>query len=369
MVKILLLNQYRPSSTAPTGSLIGDLAEGLEAKGYEVKVIGARGTYESGRKGLTRWILEVVDLLWLGVQVLASPRPDRIIALSSPPGLIAVAALGAAWHRSRLHHWVMDVYPEVAVASGLLRNGPLAEFLGLIFNQSYRRCDSLIALDEDMAGILAKSYEGRIEIHAPWPPALESPELFSGWDEVPEGHYVWLYSGNLGRAHLWEPLVQAQSRIESETDDIHLVIQGGGLGWECARAASLERGLSRAHCTGYVPRQQLLSSLLRADLHVVTQAPEMRGLIWPSKLALLNELEAPLIWLGPGNSHLAKSLAALTKTQTFTPDEVEAMASGIVLAIRSGQNVRPDLISCKQRVHLSRQRSIELLMEKMGLES
>lgn len=316
-----------------------------------------------------RWVEEVTDLLRMGLKIFKSPRPDRMLALSSPPGLVLLAAMGAIWHRCRLGHWVMDVYPEVALAGRLLRKGILADMIRWLFARSYRRCHSVIALDEDMAEVLSRSYAGSMHVHPPWPPSVEGSEPFSGWDGVPEGHMIWLYSGNLGRAHLWEPLIRAQALIESESEDIHLIIQGSGMGWEKARKAVVDIGLHRCHCTGYVPRAQLVSCLMRANLHVVTQAPEMCGLIWPSKLALLNELKAPLIWVGPGASHLTRTLRARPHTWTHEPGEVEALAGSVMQAIGSGQKCRQELGCILQRIESSRRRSIESLAKKMGLTS
>jgi hypothetical protein len=110
-VKILLLNQYLPPASAPTAKLVGDLSDALQERGHVVKMIGARRHYRSGGAGVGRWFRELGDLFWLLLQLLASPRPDLILSLTSPPGLIVIAALGARWHRCRLWHWVMDVLP------------------------------------------------------------------------------------------------------------------------------------------------------------------------------------------------------------------------------------------------------------------
>jgi colanic acid biosynthesis glycosyl transferase WcaI len=362
-VKILLLNQYLPPASAPTAKLVGDLSDALQERGHVVKMIGARRHYRSGGAGVGRWFRELGDLFWLLLQLLASPRPDLILSLTSPPGLIVIAALGARWHRCRLWHWVMDVYPDVAIAAGQLRAGLLSAMLDLVFREGYRRCERILVLDEDMEGVLRHKFTGPLTVSPPWPPEIEISGDFSGWPGVPEGEPVWLYSGNLGQAHPWESLLRAQQIIEKETVNIHLVIQGGGMGWERVREHAHDYGLTRIHTHPYTSQDQLLPSLLRANVHIAGQNAEMRGLIWPSKLAVLSQLEAPLLWLGPTQSGISHFLTSELDAAVIEPDQTNMIAKTVIDLIRSGKTPSQELYTIKERIRSAREKALRRMVQ------
>jgi hypothetical protein len=83
--------------------------------------------------------------------------------------------------------------------------------------------------------------------------------------------------------------------------------------------------------------EQLPASLLAADVLVVTQKPETRGLLWPSKLALVATLARPILWVGPTDGAIARDLATLPQAGIFAPGDATAIAqwlSEIVLEPR-----------------------------------
>jgi len=82
------------------------------------------------------------------------PRPDRIIALTTPPYLSLLARLVSKLRGADHAHWVMDLYPDVMVAHGMLADGGwkhrlLAAFARWGFGGG--RCASILTLGPDMA--------------------------------------------------------------------------------------------------------------------------------------------------------------------------------------------------------------------------
>jgi hypothetical protein len=71
---------------------------------------------------------------------------------------------------------------------------------------------------------------------------------------------------------------------------------------EMARAAAQAMGLQRVSWRPYVADSELLDSLLRARALVVTQLPQCEGMLWPSKLALAQQLPRPVLFIGPRSS-------------------------------------------------------------------
>ena len=120
---LVFLNQYYPPDAAPTGVMLASVAEELVAQGHRVTVICAEGGYAEGkargqraesrdrtarasfassnenlevlriratRFGRGTFLGKVIDYLsyYLGVAgrlAVMQPRPDRIVALTTPP--------------------------------------------------------------------------------------------------------------------------------------------------------------------------------------------------------------------------------------------------------------------------------------------
>ena len=292
-MRIAIVNQFAPPDEAPTGVLAGDLAEHLRSGGHEVRVIACDAGYRSRRpSGARRLLHELrahISLFW---KSLFFRRADVLIALSSPACLAATVAFAARLKRCRFVHWAMDVYPEVAVALDEIKpNGMVHKFSGWAMRRAYRRSDPLVALTPAMAEALGQP----AEVCPPWAPAnLKWPASTSS----PSTPFTWLYSGNLGRAHVFRPLLLAQKILEDAGCPAALVFQGGGHSIPEARAFAEELGLTRCEFRDYAPRDQLLASLFDANVLIATQSPETAGLLWPSKLAVMKHVPRPALWIG-----------------------------------------------------------------------
>ena len=144
-MNLLLLNQFYPPDVAPTGQFLHDVARGLVARGHRVTVLCSRRSYGGSERFPARHTLDGVEVVriaapgygrrsFLGkladyagfaaglvLRVLSErPRPDLILSLTTPP-FLGLAARGAAAVRGCRHaHWIMDVYPDVMAAHGLI---------------------------------------------------------------------------------------------------------------------------------------------------------------------------------------------------------------------------------------------------------
>lgn len=326
-MRILLMNQFVPPDTSPTARLLGDLRQELERAGWEVVIAGSSTNYKSGPKtGLARLARDLAANARLLVSGLLAPRCAWVLCLSDPPGLPFTAAVVALLKRARLAHWAMDVYPEAAIALGALRPGLISTTVRAAMHLGYRRAAILAALDEDMKKILVSAASPRVRVLPPWPPETKPPRQMDSAPTAPRR--VWLYSGNLGRAHEYRDLLEAQRLLEQAGAPWVLVFQGGGP----ARAAAMELAgqLQLKHCiwADYADEDRLLESLLRADVLIATQKPELEGLLWPSKLSLMTLLDKPLLWVGPPAGQIARELRSMQAGHgVFAPGEAAAIAA------------------------------------------
>jgi glycosyltransferase involved in cell wall biosynthesis len=251
------------------------------------------------------------------------PRADLVISASSPPLLLVTATLIAARHRAKSIHWIMDLYPEIAVALGEIPAGLFSRTLEKVMSWCYGRSDRVIALDTDMADRL-RCHGVDAEIIRPW---VFSTVLAQAAPMVPPDEpWTWIYSGNLGRAHEWETLLRAQALLEERGSEVRLLFQGGGPSWPAARARAAELKLQRCEWRDYVPEQELHASLLRCRACTVTQLPPAQGLLWPSKLGFVMTLPRPILWIGPVDGAIARTLRELPHVGIFAPGDAAGVA-------------------------------------------
>ena len=315
-MRIAIINQFAPPDESPTGVLAGELADFLRRRGHCVQLISADSGYrQRGSPRGSRVLTEMLAHLRLFWRCLGFRKPEVLLALSSPACLPVTVAAAASLKRCRFAHWAMDVYPDVAVALGELKqHGLVHRITGWAMHLAYRRAAPLVTLTPNMAlalGVPAK-------LCPPWSPmGLEWPSVDPGRTEP----FTWLYSGNLGRAHLYRPLLLAQKQLEDRGVPAHLVFQGGGHSIPGAQALAGELGLENCRFRGYAPREQLLPSLFEASVLVATQEPASSALLWPSKLAVMRHVPRPLLWVG--------SESPSVDAECFLPDDSAGIARWI----------------------------------------
>jgi colanic acid biosynthesis glycosyl transferase WcaI len=175
-MRILLLNQFYVPDVAATGQLLADLAESLVARGHEVHIVCGRSKYGGGRlsaareehvngvrvhrvgtTGFGRQRLTGKAIDYLGFYVNAArralmlPRPDVCVSLTTPPFISLIGLLLSKLKGTRNVIWMMDVYPEIAVAYGVLsREGVVCRLMSRINAALYRNAAAVVSLGEVM---------------------------------------------------------------------------------------------------------------------------------------------------------------------------------------------------------------------------
>jgi glycosyltransferase involved in cell wall biosynthesis len=332
-MRILILNQYVPPDEAPTARCAGQLAAEFEREGHEVVFVGCDAMY--GRRvhrGAMRLVGELKALAFLGWRAFRTPKIDRIVSLSSPPLLGWVAGTVARLRGIPHFHWIMDLYPDIAVSLGVLGKGsPLERLFTRLMRSAYRRAALIWVVDSDMQARLRSHYGVGSAVRIPEP--VRIPEVLPA---VPPGEdWTWLYSGNLGRAHEWKTLLEVQARLEKKGLPVTLVFQGGGPSWKLAQKKAETMGLARCRWLPYAPKEDLVASLLSARVLVASQNPETLGQLSPSKMSLLEKLPRPILWVGPVESATVARLRERGNAGWFERGDGEGVEQWLLAQIKS----------------------------------
>ena len=245
-----------------------------------------------------------------------------VLSLTSPACLAVTAGFIARRLGARHFHWAMDLYPEAGVRLGELREGFLTRFLTRQMRHAYQGAQRVVVLDEDMRDHLQREYGVESAIMEPFPPDV----TWTPTTRAPTEPKRWLYSGNLGRAHEVDVLLQAQKKLEESGVQAELVLQGQGAQVAASQEAARALGLKRVQWRGPAPADKLGESLLESEVLVVTRKPAMKGLLLPSKLMLAELSGRRVLWIGDTDGFTAARLRKAGHG-VFTSDEIEPIAA------------------------------------------
>lgn len=354
--------------------MLSDLAFALAQQGHRVSVITSRQRYDDANVGLTpRETVDGVEIhrVWtsrfgranlvgravdyLTFYLSAAARLMQlarsgsvVVAKTDPPMLSILAGPIARWRGAQLINWLQDVFPEVASALGVGRGRFAAmgyRLLQRLRDRSLRSGAFAVAIGDRMADRLAALGVPRekIRVIPNWadgatirPVDRQTNELRAAWGL--EHGYVVGYSGNLGRAHAYQELLDAIALIEQQAarpdGDAEMPVKwlfiGGGAQYESFRREVHARGLRSVHFRPYQPREQLAESLSAADVHLITLRPELEGLIVPSKFYGVAAAGRPAIFIGDMQGEIANVLRRHDCGLAVPGGDGKALARGVL---------------------------------------
>ena len=338
---VLFVNQHYWPDVAATAQHLTDLAEHLAGDGFDVSVLCGRNAYAAGEVGApaeevrggvrvsrvrtssfgrARHLGRIADYAAFYAQVLArllaGPRADLVVVLTTPPLLSFAAALAKRARGQRYAVWSMDLHPDAEVALGMLEEGGAgARALHALNDAGYRGADLVVDLGFRMRErIAAKGVEpGRSETIGPWadgdevrpvPPSENAVRQSLG---IRDDQFVVMYSGNAGLAHRFDEVLEVMRRMDGD-DRAFFLFVGAGPRRSEIEAYVEAHGLRNARYVDYFPRDQLAESLSAGDVHLLTLREEMAGVAVPSKLYGVLAAGRPVVVVGPERSEPARTV-------------------------------------------------------------
>jgi colanic acid biosynthesis glycosyl transferase WcaI len=268
------------------------------------------------RFGRSRLALRAIDYLTFYLSsawaLLTRVRHGDIVVLKTDPPMLSVAFTGLVRLRGGLVvNWLQDLFPEVGQGlrvRGL--TGRLGRWLVGLRNHSLRRARVNVCVGTRMQELLGRQAVTNSTVIHNWadgdsirPVDAAKNPLRSSWELT--GRFVVGYSGNLGRAHDFEAILDAAERLRHRETLTFLFI-GGGAGKPWLEEQVARRGLSSFLFKPYQPRSELGHSLTAPDAHLVSLKPEMEGFVVPSKFYGVAAAGRATIFLGDRQGEIAR---------------------------------------------------------------
>lgn len=371
-MKIVLFNRFFYPDASATSQIASDLAFALAAHGFEVHVIASRSDvalaptekensvtiHRVGKASKPSSLtLKAVDYAryYFGARHAAKrvlKRGDVAIVMTDPPMLAAVIGPVAIGRDAVMVSWLQDVFPEIAIEYGI--RGAGFWLIRHLRNRWLRRSQRCIAISNAMkAKIISEAalpLNDVVVIHN-WargndirPIDPSTSPLRHEWDL--DHAFVVGYSGNLGRVHEFETILEAAALL-SEQSNIQFVIIGTGPQLIAVRSRAKAMGLSNIQFRPPQMRTSLTESLGLPDVHLCVLRPEFEALVVPSKVYGILAAARPQIYIGdPGAEiahllgHEGAGIAVMTGDAKGLADAICRLQSEPVIRSDMGRNAR-----------------------------
>jgi colanic acid biosynthesis glycosyl transferase WcaI len=251
-------------------------------------------------------------------------------------------------------NWLQDLYPEVAVGLGMKALSPFAPLLVAARNASLRAATCNVAIGDKMSERLLESglRPELVTVIPNWcddstikPLSPQDNPLREAWGLKEK--FVVGYSGNLGRAHEYQTILDAAEHLRARTEFVFLFIGGGAL-TNGLKSEVEQRGLSSTFLfLPYQDASMLPQTLALPDIHLISLRPEMEGLIVPSKFYGIAAAARATIAVADPNGEIGTLVARYDCGQAVTPGDslhlaqtIQLFASDPKRRARMGSNAR-----------------------------
>jgi len=366
--RVLVLNQYYWPGVEATANLLTELCEALAAD-YDVTVIAGAApeavarqerngveivrvrstTYARARlsRRALNYLTYVVGVMWKG---LFARRPDLVICMTDPPFIGAIARVVALRFRAPLLVIAQDVFPEIAVKLGRLRNPLLVRSLRLLVDSSLRSADRVIAIGDTMKrrleekGVQAdriRVIPNWVDVHRVRPAPRDNP-----WarEHRLTKRFVVMHSGNVGHAQDLDTLIRACTFLR-DLDNLAVRIIGGGARREELIQLSRRLSAEKVRFMHWQPYELRSLSISTADIHVVGLARGLAGYVVPSRLYGVLATGRPVIAAAEAESETAQLVARVGCGVVVPPGDPFQLAR----AIRAAHDGEFDLAEMGRR--------------------
>ena len=368
-MNIIIVCYIYPPEVAPAGQMVMELSEDLASAGHTVTVITG---YPNHPQGTLHEGWEMHGRRWgegRGFRVLRVPHstsPDRgfrarsrfyatfalnsltaglglgkidaVLCLSSPViGALCCWVLSVV-KGARFYYDIWDIYPEVALSTGVLRPGPVADLLLRLDTFLCRRAAKVITIAKGMSRTLLA--RGLKDEHVALVPVwLDTNEITprdrdNPWRRehcIPESTFVALYSGTAGLISGAQMMLDVAEELRGRGDMVILFVGGGEL-WGDLTTGVNSRALPNVLFVPFQPRTLMSQVQSTADVGLVTLGRGKGRTSVPSKVLAYMAAARPVIAAVDDDSDTAEWIREAECGWVVPAEDPHALADALLRA-------------------------------------
>ena len=379
--RILIYSLVFSPDGVSTAYLYNDLALGFQKKGYEVCVLTTTPHFNLIEGALNKQPLQkrFLGLFYVsdfnGIKVFHIPlkkhkstllrmfsfiywhkmsfivglflkRPD-IILTPSPPltsGLLAI--LLAKLKGAKTIYNVQEIYPDLLINLGHLKNTFLINLLKKLERFVYNSSTAVTTIDKQFYNIIKPRIKQEKGLHII--PNFVDTDLYvrESSTKLPAeflskpGFTNMLYAGNIGLAQEWDLVLNVAKEIRNEPITIWII--GEGVKKEYLKSQIEKHELSNIKLLPYQDRKYMPAINLFADFHFIAMDKSMENEGFPSKVYSIMASGRPMVIVSSENTPITSFLYE-TDTSLLVTDHSLSGFKDAVLKLAGDQDLRISL--------------------------
>lgn len=270
--------------------------------------------------------------------VLKAKSSDAILIVSNPPILSIWVWILTRIKKCPYAVIVYDIHPEVLIKLKILkRKSILSKIWNFTNKLSYRDASSVFTLGKRMACFIESNYslpDNSVKIIPPWvdintiKPINREKNLIAKRYNIESEKIVVLYSGNMGKSHDIESMLEAARVLERSTEIVFVFI-GEGEKFNFIKAYLKKYKLTNTLLLPFQPESMIRYSLPLADISLVSLDQGMENLMVPSKSFYYLASGSALIAIANEESELSDLLNQSCCGKLISPGNSELLAKTI----------------------------------------
>lgn len=389
----MLAQHYAPENVS--GAVLAtELSEDLSIKGHKICVVTCVPNYPEGKiyKGYRSIILQkrkfgevLVIRVWSLITAsknfwmrilhittfsimsifggLVAGKPDVIFSYS-PPLPLGISS----WILSRLWKvpWILrveDLYPDIAIDTGVLRNSILIRFSLSLEKFLYHKCTLITVISNGFKRIIHEKGidEQKILELSVWadPNFIQPGRKYNSFRKLHglENQFLVLYAGNIGQTSSLDDILIAAEGLR-ENLQIRFVVIGEGIKKADFMEIIKKRSLNNVLLLPFQPRELLSEVMAAADVGLVTINSVSGPYSLPSKVFSVMASGRPILSIAPSNSDLARLVCTENIGINVAPNDSKNLEKEILYLFENpiicdvlGKNGRDVLVAKYSRVN------------------
>lgn len=394
--KIIIVSQFFSPDYAPTGQLLNSLSNRLNKFNLKFKVICGMPFYAYKKNYFSRY--EVVKnkiiirtristffkknfigkflngfffcLNAIYNLIFIHPESDLIIFTTEPPFSSLIALVVSSLKNIKFLFIIYDSYPNVLIENGYFNENNLLIKIWFSLNKYvYSKAQRIITLSPPMYKRFLVDYPNttkKLTVISSWAdvnkikPISKNKNWFIKKYKL-EDKFVVLYSGNQGRCHDIETILDTSFLLRSEKNILFVFI-GSGYKNKLIRDFKYSNNLTNIMLLPYQDFEDLSFSLTSADIAVVSISEKSDSLIAPSKLYGHLAAGTPIALISPPNSYLEELVNIKQVGETFLNGNSQSLKEWII-KLRNDKDLK-NYYAFKSRKYIVKECSEEVITKE-----
>lgn len=335
-MKILLVHRYIRPDSPGYAHMLYIMGRKFAEQGHDVTIFSAQPGYnnayngpavprketvdgmtliripmlrENKKKPIPRIINIMIFVARLFFHAVFRFKAYELMTVSTfPPTIMAtVARTICLFRKTEYVYHCMDLYPEIAQASGMLKRSLPLRIAARIDKRNCAKAKAVIVLSEDMRQTLKQRDLAVENVHVinnfiidTVDESANIPEVFA----APSEKFRVLFAGNIGRFQSLETIVDAAKLVESNKE-IEFWFIGAGVSVDSLKERSGSLLGKSIFFHPYIPIESVMKVINRAHLGIVSLSPSVIRSAYPSKTMTYLEAGCKLLCLVESDSSLA----------------------------------------------------------------